>query len=163
MVVCSLDDCDKDRSKGWGGLCAMHAQRLKRHGRVYGAFNRCGSERKTTASATHTPTTADLYWAAGFIEGEGSVARIGRKTFGSVTVSACQVEREPLERLLGMFGGIIDKRKPRGFKTNKLQHVWRVSGSRARGVAMTLYPLLSQRRQGQIRTAFGTEERAIAA
>ncbi|MDE1840213.1 MAG: hypothetical protein KGH87_09890, partial [Thaumarchaeota archaeon] len=85
-------------------------------------------------------TVKDLYWAAGFIEGEG--------TFGfthSPRVSVGQVQREPLERLQRMFGGSIrlDGRK-------HPINVWGVYGSRAAGLMMTLYPLMSTRRKGRI-------------
>ena len=55
----------------------------------------------------------DLYWAAGFLEGEGGFGMYGPKNAWSV--QAAQVQKEPLERLKSLFGGSItyeSKRKP---------------------------------------------------
>ena len=110
-----------------------------------------GRERKTTAKATIHPSAKDLYWAAGFIEGEGSFAHYADfKGCQSHHVSAVQVQREPLERLLSIFGGRIALNRKQSEKWQQTS-TWRVSGGRARGVAMTLYPILSPRRQSQVR------------
>lgn len=103
------------------------------------------------AKATKSPTSRDLEWAAGFLEGEGSfLYNHNRKTLsngrkkdtGTQEVSATQVHTsEPLNKLQALFGGTV-----RG-------EDWRVTGPRARGVMMTLYPLVSSRRKEQIRRA----------
>jgi hypothetical protein len=62
----------------------------------------------------------------------------------SIEVSAVQKQREPLERLRAMFGGTIRSRPI---------HQWRASGKRALGVMLTLFVLMSPRRQGQIKEA----------
>lgn len=104
-----------------------------------------GSEWKTTIRSSVHPTTGDLQWAAGFLEGEGS--------FSSTSVKAAQVNKEPLLRLQRLFGGSLCLRHH-----SNPQHSdhwnWEVCGSRARGVALTLYVLLTQHRRNQVRSAF---------
>lgn len=89
-----------------------------------------------------------LYWAAGFLEGEGSfygnMHRLG--------VQANQVQREPLERLRALFGGNIRKQVGRS-PNQSIINVWYVSGSRAVGVMMTLFVLMSPKRKVQIKWA----------
>lgn len=104
-----------------------------------------GAAMSATPRATTKPTTRDLAWAAGFLEGEG--------TFGfyshSQSIRAPQVQREPLERLQRFFGGTVTARK------NPYLNVWTVCGPRARGVMLTLYVMMSPRRREQIKAALG--------
>jgi hypothetical protein len=102
--------------------------------------NMLGREWLRTKVASVRPTKADIAWAAGFIEGEGCFSR------GSVTAS--QVNREPLERLLALFGGSINENKT---GRSKPIHTWNTSGARARGIAETLWTFLSARRKEQAR------------
>lgn len=95
-----------------------------------------------------TPRVADLRWAAGFLEGEGSFSG----GYNGHTVAVPQVNREPLEWLVRWFGGRIMPVPPRR-STQSPAFTWYVTGPRARGVMMTLYGFLSQRRQSQIRWA----------
>lgn len=113
--------------------------------------------------STASPTRADLHWIAGFMEGEGSFMRkrSGRATskksgdvFKAISVCAAQVQREPLERLQKWLGGHV-RFRPSKIPTQSDCYSWGVFGARARGVAMTLYPLMSPKRQGQIRVALG--------
>jgi hypothetical protein len=99
-----------------------------------------GSEKSTTNKATRSPTIRDLAWAAGFIEGEGSFP-----STGNIFVS--QVNPDPLVRLLEMFGGTVRR------INNQAIWRWVVSGSRARGIMLTLYPLMSDERKRQIKKA----------
>lgn len=114
-----------------------------------------GYEKSTTAKARIRPKGQDIYWAAGFLEGEGNfshanaMARNGSGTY----VSAYQVNKEPVERLLHLFGGSLSHRMARG-NANAVW-VWRACGSRARGISMTIFGLMSAKRQGQIRRAIG--------
>ena len=89
-------------------------------------------------------STKDLAWAAGFLEGEGSFGN-----YGSPTVTAAQVQREPLDRLFGLWGGAISKRKTLGF-SNQPIWVWKIWAHRAAEVMMTLYVLMSPKRQREI-------------
>lgn len=108
--------------------------------------NRPGWESKRTPRARQSPTCMDIFWAAGFYEGEGFACQTGV----SEQLSAVQVNREPLERLQEFFGGSLRLRGARNSRSNPTWR-WRICGSRARGFAMTIYSLLSRRRQEQLR------------
>lgn len=113
---------------------------------------RLGYESKTTLAATKSPPTRDLEWGAGFLEGEACF--YGHPRRPSEHVDVAQVNREPLDRLLALFGGTIRLHRA-GSEKWKDTWLWRVSGARARGVMMTLYSLLSRHRKSQIRAALG--------
>jgi len=100
----------------------------------------------------------DLAWAAGFLEGEGTFAfgrrlKADRPEWGSAQVAACQVQREPLDRLQSLFDG-SDPAEYHwlGPSKNKSAWFWRVYGPRAVGIMMTLYHFMSPRRREQIRS-----------
>lgn len=112
-----------------------------------------------------SPTGIDLAWAAGFLEGEGCFGWSGgKKGPSSERISAGQKNPEPLYKLLAMFGGRIGMQHQMTKNLIKSQGVatslpyWMVSGSRARGVMMTLYPLLSKRRQEKIKQCLTQKE-----
>lgn len=127
---------------------------LGRYVRGHNGKRRGVWEKSTTRHATVTPTIRRLAWAAGFLEGEGHFE--WNRTSGRV--DATQVQLEPLERILALFGGNIKAQRPR---ENQQPHWrWWVCGSRARGVMLTLYPMMSPRRQGQIRKALGQFSKA---
>jgi hypothetical protein len=90
----------------------------------------------------------ELHWAAGFLEGEGCFCN----QRAQVLVSAVQVQRQPLERLLALFGGKIYACNPRR-KNWQPYFKWNTQGSRGAGIAMTLFTLMSPRRQEQIAKA----------
>lgn len=104
----------------------------------------------------------ELYWAAGFIEGEGCFGgRVGR---GSVRVSVGQVQRAPLERLQIILGGHVWGPKFSKQPNRQPAWVWQISGPAAVGVMMTLYALMSPRRKEQIRaTLYWWHSRAVYA
>ncbi len=114
-------------------------------GRAVSVMRVRGKERPDTPKATAHPSVRDIAWAAGFIEGEGHFRPRSQ-------VTAVQVDMEPLARLASLFGGSI---VPHTREENKhgwqASWTWRASGARARGIALTLFPLLSARRQAQIR------------
>jgi len=69
-------------------------------------------------------------------------------------VSVFQKDRWILDKLQTFFGGSVkiapvDKRYP-----EKVYHLWRIAGARARGFLMTIYELLSPRRQAQALPVF---------
>lgn len=112
--------------------------------------------RATTPRATKSPTIRDLEWAAGFLEGEGNFCAAGMPSgYFSARVCAGQVNPEPLLRLQEFFGGTVRADKFVNNRSNRRQvlHRWNVYGVLARGVMMTLYVLLSQTKQQQIRWA----------
>jgi hypothetical protein len=119
------------------------------------AHHSLGTEKAGTLQATTSPNTRDIAWAAGFLEGEGSFYNSSHRTRpGSVAtyVTAYQNNPEPLERMLSFFGGALHQRAPRPRSPNPVW-VWRASGSRARGICMTLFSLMSGKRKKQIREA----------
>lgn len=152
-MMCSIPACESAAiTRTW---CIKHYARWKRWGdplRVLPRGCHLGHEGKNTKKASVRVTTRALEWAAGFLEGEGCFAGANR----CVRVSAVQVNKEPLNKLLALFGGALSLRQPKPTRhyINKPIWSWYISGSRARGVALTLYLLLSEKRQGQIRRAF---------
>lgn len=114
---------------------------------------------------TQSPTLAEIYWAAGFLEGEGCFSSREQQhpkwkntTVLGVDVLAVQVQKEPLERLQRWFGGSlkqriqgVDKRNPDCVRRS----IWCWSLTSSRGIAlmMTLLPLMSPWRQEQIKKA----------
>ena len=87
----------------------------------------------------------DIYWVAGFLEGEGSftVAK-KKKNKLAFRVTAVQAQLAPLEKLVSILGGRIQHSQyPR----------WSLWGTRAIGLMFTLYSIMSPRRQQQIMKA----------
>ncbi len=91
-------------------------------------------------------TILDLAWAAGFLEGEGSFGY-----YGGPRVTAGQVEREPIDRLIRIFGGVATARSTKGFSEKSIW-IWRVNSRRSVEVMMTLYCLMSPKRKNEIET-----------
>ena len=108
---------------------------------------------KSARSATKSPSVLDLAWAAGFLEGEGWFGRNTKYSSGSEVVSAPQKQREPLDRLMVMFGGTLRSGTPDKAHPKNIYWSWRCSGVRARGVMMTMYQFMSPRRKEQISEA----------
>lgn len=96
-----------------------------------------------------SPTSNDLSWLAGFLEGEGHFGTAAK----CEQVAASQVNDEPLARVLRLLGGSMTYHVATRKNENDIFR-WAVTGSRARGVMLTLFPLLSEKRQEQIRAAF---------
>jgi hypothetical protein len=90
----------------------------------------------------------DILYAAFFLEGEGSFL-----WHRSMKVCACQVQKWPLERLQAAFGGHMGCYKNNARPNHQRIWRWAVHGEMAAALAMTIYPLMSPRRQGQISTA----------
>jgi hypothetical protein len=109
----------------------------------------------------YKPSVKDLHWAAGFLEGEGCFGSRKRKQKRGNTwylrVTAGQVNKEPLERVQKMFGGVMRLRK-KAKAHHKDCWIWYTDGSRARGIALTLYPLMSSLKQAQIRRGLQPNE-----
>jgi len=95
--------------------------------------------------------TSELYWAVGFLEGEGSFYCSEVKSL--LRIMAPQKEREPLARLQQLLGGSLRTaiRRYKGQPHEMFE--WDASGSRAAGIMMTVYVEMSQRRRTQIRLA----------
>lgn len=93
----------------------------------------------------------DLGWTVGFLEGEGSFSLSGGTPAKHPRVQATQVQLWPLEKLQALFGGWISPKKPQGFGWQPVNSWALTQGPQAVGLMMTLYPLMSPRRQEQIR------------
>lgn len=91
--------------------------------------------------------TRTLEWVAGFLEGEGSFT-----LHSSLQVSAAQVQLWPLQKLQRIFGGKIFTNKAKRADQEPCSQ-WYLYGSRAAAVMMTVYVLMSPRRQAQIEAA----------
>lgn len=55
------------------------------------------------------PTEADVAWCAGFLDGEGSflLSKVTGTDRRKATISADQIEREPLDKLARTIGGTV--------------------------------------------------------
>ncbi len=104
----------------------------------------------------------ELAWAAGVLEGEGCFKRNGGNfkrglpgTTQHITVG--QKDPEILLQLKEMFGGYLNHQDRRyasraGTAEYEIWN-WGLTGPRARGVMLTVYPFMSERRKAQIRDA----------
>lgn len=106
------------------------------------------TERSAVPKATVHPTLRHLEWAAGFLEGEGNF-RGASKGEGTARVRCSQCNPEPIKRLVDIFGGSVSFLPARG-KQRQPVWQWQLSGARARGVMLTLYSMMSQKRKSEI-------------
>ena len=121
------------------GYCAMHAQRFHRYGRLERL------ERQVSTLRSNEPlkpidrlTPAELAWAAGFIDGEGSFH--GEKH--GLRLHAFNTHRKSVEKLQKLFGGPI-KVKTQNDETKKhwkTCYVWSVSTLQARDAIKAMLP-----------------------
>lgn len=157
---CKVDECGKEAKAK--EFCFKHYNTYKKYGdpkhipylTMKGNTNCLGLESKNTKKAIKFPTLRDIEWAAGFCEGEACFTKAGRTQ--AVLLPQTR-SREPLQKMLDLFGGTIRKVKSQknrkfGIK-GKASELWSIHGSRARGFMMTVYTLMSPRRQKQIRKA----------
>lgn len=96
-------------------------------------------------------TEEELWWAAGFLEGEGCFSRDDCHRVAATQTAT----REPLDKLMRIFGGSIrriDNSARRARSTMKIQDqwLWRVSGEQALFCMLILLEKMSVRRQEQI-------------
>jgi hypothetical protein len=89
-------------------------------------------------------TRDDLLWTVGFLEGEGSFG-----FYDGPKIQVSQVQRWPLERLHALYGGTMNQRQFVQERHKKAWN-WALASSRAVGLMMTLYALMSPVRQAQI-------------
>ena len=127
----------------------------------------------STPKAKQKATISEIKWAAGFLEGEGSFTWCGGN---SQNVRASNKNKEPLQHLQNIFGGSIHfyekiftntfsnyngrnwqnyttKCHKKPIKIKNFIWIWLASGSRARGIMMTVYSFMSDRRKQQIKKA----------
>jgi hypothetical protein len=98
----------------------------------------------------------ELYWVAGFLEGEGCFYLSKRKQYGLAypMMSASQNYREPLDRVARIFGGNVSLPPSRS-----KCWIWHLCGKGVSGVMRRIRPLLSRRRREQIDIAIRGEIR----
>lgn len=108
---------------------------------------------KDSKPPTERPTIRQIVWAAGIYEGEGSISR--RKAMHkSIVVQLSQKDGWLPARLVKYFGGQAYHYKVAPSTCgNSPMWKWTLCGPRAWGFILTIYPLLSPRRQAQIREA----------
>ncbi len=100
----------------------------------------------------------DLAWAAGFIDGEGSITITPRQKkqalcFG-LALTVGNTVKEPLDRLVSLFGGHLYSQPPHGLGRREMW-IWRVTGRDAQPVLKALHGHLSvKQRQATIATVF---------
>lgn len=111
-------------------------------------LSRTNQQGPYTQEATISPTTNDLYWAAGIFEGEGTVAVSRKPRWCTFAVSVSQKDPWILYKFQNLFGGSV---RTRGKKHPIWQ--WSAAGARGRGFLMTMYKLLSPRRRVQAKAA----------
>lgn len=100
------------------------------------------------------PNLKELYWAVGFIEGEGTFNHTNGRS--GLHIKVAQNEIDPLERLQKVFGGKI-YREHRKYK-GKPRDIWcwAIYSSNAAAVMMTIYSLMSVRRKARIKEILWT-------
>lgn len=85
----------------------------------------------------------ELAWSAGFLDGEGNFGTyLNNKVTLRFRIQACQVHREPLDRLCSTLGGTV--RGPYGpYSGNrKPYYSWAVEGMKAQDAVAALSPYL---------------------
>uniref|UniRef100_A0A6M3J0I0 Homing endonuclease n=1 Tax=viral metagenome TaxID=1070528 RepID=A0A6M3J0I0_9ZZZZ len=89
----------------------------------------------------------DLYWIAGFLEGEGTFCRCG----GTIQISASQVQKEPVEKLYKLLGGFLAhiERKNVSPKWNNYWR-WGAYGETAELCMKAIFSLMSTKRKNKI-------------
>lgn len=97
----------------------------------------------------------DIYWAAGFLEGEGSFMKNRNKNdCGTIIVSCSQVQKEPIDKLLFIFkcGNISFYERKNSNKKWSDVYIWRAYGEYAEDIMKLIYPIMSEKRKDQINT-----------
>ena len=151
-MICKVNGCHTEtRAKhSKHGLCHRHYMRWWHHGDPNVILRGFGAEQ---FMAHTTPTIKQLYWAAGFLEGEACFYT-NRSGHRCERIQVAQVDYEPVDTLHALFGGSLKPKKGRWEKQSD-HWEWSVSGARARGIMMTIYQLMSTRRREKIRACLG--------
>ena len=87
---------------------------------------------------------SEIGWIAGFLEGEGHF----RTSKGTPEIRASQVQRQPLDRLQALVGGLI--RDCPSDARRQPHSEWALRGSAGAALMMTIYSLMSPKRKGRI-------------
>ena len=97
--------------------------------------------------------TRDIYWAAGFLDGEGWF--VNQRSMP--VIKAKQNNPELLYRLQNIFGGEVNPKreiKSGKYKGNFFGEYY-LGTDRAAGIMMILFPLMSQKRKEEIKEVLG--------
>lgn len=115
-------------------------------------YDRCLPTPNPKLAAIEQPTVKDIYWAAGIYEGEGSCQDTSPSGSGLPSAAISQKDTWLLHKLVRLFGGKVYKRDK-----HDACNMWVLNGARATGFLLTIYSLLSPRRQSQIRHAIAVK------
>lgn len=99
---------------------------------------------------------SDLHWLAGIMEGEGSFMKpYTKKNTGQPRISFVSTDKDTTQRVADLLGTSYYQRIPtsKDGHTRKPQYVFTLVSSRCIGIMNELYPLMGQRRRGQIEEA----------
>ncbi len=91
---------------------------------------------------------SQLGWAAGFLEGEGCF-----HTGGRISIRAAQVQPDPLYLLQSILGGQVNGPYERKNPKHRPFYDWNLNGCHAIAAMMTIYALMSPKRQASIQRA----------
>ena len=92
------------------------------------------------------PAFADIAWAAGIYEGEGTLTMTRKPRWFTFGVSICQKDPWILYKLQQLFGGSVLQRTP----AQDGCFYWFAAGARGRGFVQTIFSFLSPRRKAKI-------------
>lgn len=99
----------------------------------------------------------DFAWAVGIFEGEGWITNSNDKRFGLLRLGIEMTDRDVLERFCAAVGvGTVSGPRQRDPKWRPLWLWSSATHDEATTLLKRMYPLLSQRRQGQAARAFAT-------
>ena len=143
----------------------LSTHRFRKHG-VRGPtrlLREAAKPRQPAPTATVCPTVLDIAWAAGIIEGEGSLCT--RKLYYTKATKGKPVRRgkpqlelvvtmtdlDAVSKLREMFGGMLSEIK-RTEASRKPLYCWRTLNERAFGIGLTIFRFLGIRRRLQFLT-----------
>lgn len=97
----------------------------------------------------------ELAWAAGFMDGEGNFRYNDKRKYGKgiPVVQAAQIQREPLDRLVGVLGGKVYG--PYSYRPEQQPyHTWSLGTfEKCQAAIAMLWPFLCSTKKAQAREA----------
>lgn len=90
---------------------------------------------------------SDIYWLAGYLEGEGCFSHLKERRFPRISLATTDYDVIDRVALLLDVGISFQKKRP---LQNKPIYRLQLAGRRAVGWMMTLYPLMGKRRKQKI-------------
>ena len=95
--------------------------------------------------------TKDIYWLAGLLEGDGSFSNSNGSPHIQLSMADVDVVKRAQRALRAKRVRSYSRQRHDGRTGPTHWHETRITGTRAAGWMMTLYPLMGQRRQARIR------------